>query len=156
MNINLKKGLNQEYRSFMNFSPKIKNLISNIYKPVVDTIFPPVCFLCDSFLEDDRKVVCTKCWSNLKVLSPTETTKIEKILIKNKFENIHILYDFTEDFQKIIHLLKYERCISLAYYFSCEMIKYFKDHILPNMTLLHLCHYTLPNTVKEDTIKVMK
>jgi ComF family protein len=111
----------------MNFNIPIKYLLNNIYKPVVDTIFPPVCFLCNSLLENNRKVVCSKCWLKLKLLSASELRDIKNVILKNNFNEIFVLYDFTEEFQKIIHLLKYERCLTLAYYFAQELISKYRE-----------------------------
>jgi competence protein ComFC len=119
--------LNLEYHSFMNFSTYINNILGNILKPVVDSIFPPVCFLCDSFLENNRKIVCNSCWSNQKSLTDKQIQEIKKVIIKNNYGDIYMLFDFTEDFQKIIHLLKYERCLTLGYYFASELVSKFKE-----------------------------
>jgi ComF family protein len=111
----------------MNFNIFAKNLFNFIYKPVIDTIFPPVCFLCDSMLVDDRKVVCINCWSKLKFLSNKELEDIKKVILNNNFNDIYILYDFSEEFQEIIHLLKYERCLTLGYYFAHEIVSKFNE-----------------------------
>lgn len=138
MNINLRKGLNREFPLSMTFNTSINNFFSDVFKPVVDIIFPPVCFLCDSLLEDNRKIVCLKCWSGLKKLTAKEVSQIRNIIINDNFDELKICYDFSDDFQKIIHLLKYERCITLAYYFSNEIIaqlneNFFRmyDYIIP-------------------------
>jgi ComF family protein len=106
----------------MNFNIVYKNIYNFIFRPVVDTIFPPVCFLCDSLLTHDRKIVCINCWSKLKFLSSKELEKIKKVILNDNFNDIYILYDFSEEFQEIIHLLKYERCLTLGYYFAQEII----------------------------------
>ncbi|MCK5032826.1 MAG: ComF family protein [Calditrichia bacterium] len=111
----------------MNFNTSINNLFGNIFKPVVDTIFPPVCFLCDSLLDSNRKVVCTSCWSSQKFLTNKELLEIQNVIIRSNFKDINILFDFTEEFQKIIHLLKYERCLTLGYYFANELVSKFKE-----------------------------
>ena len=138
--------MNPVFHLYMNFNISVKNLFNIIYKPVVDTIFPPVCFLCDSLLDNNRKVVCTKCWSKLKLLSNIELRDIKEVILKNNFNDIYILYDFTDEFQKVIHLLKYERCLTLAYYFAQELISKFKesfffkyDFIIP--VPLHIIKY---------------
>ncbi|MFC2088868.1 ComF family protein [Calditrichota bacterium] len=46
------------------------------------------------------------------------------------FDEIYIIFDFSEIFQKIIHLLKYERCISISNYFAGEIDSRFNQSFL--------------------------
>ena len=111
----------------MNFSFNIQKISNLICKPVVDTIYPPVCFLCETMLPDNRKVVCQNCWSGLQLLTSKDIKELEKVIIKSNINNVHLLYDFTEVFQRIIHLLKYERCLSLCKYFVNDLLKTFSQ-----------------------------
>ena len=116
----------------MSGNNSIQNLFSFIFKPVVDSIFPPVCFLCDSLLVNNRKVVCKSCWTKQKNLKNNQQDEIKKVIIKSNIEDINILYDFTEDFQRIVHLLKYERCLTLGNYYAEELINKFKESFFKN------------------------
>jgi len=111
----------------MSFSTSIHKFLNIIYKPVVDTIFPPVCFFCDSQLENNRKVVCKSCWAKQKFLTSSEIQKTTKVIINTNINEINILYDFTDEFQNIIHLLKYERCLTIGKYYSNELLLKFKE-----------------------------
>jgi ComF family protein len=130
----------------MSFNILAQKFFNFLVKPVVDTIFPPVCYLCDSLLQGNRKVVCNDCWNRLKILSNSDLKQLEKVIIRSNLDNIYVLYDFTETFQQIIHLLKYERCLSICQYFANELINKFKksfylsyDCIVP--VPLHLVKY---------------
>lgn len=116
----------------MNFNSKLNYILNYIYKPVVDSIFPPVCFLCDSLLENDRKIICQLCWKKLKPLSIKNVQDINKAIIKSNINDIFVLYDFTEEFQKIIHLLKYERCLTLGQYFAQELVLKYSESFFGN------------------------
>ncbi len=57
--------------------------------------------------------------------------------LKSKyFDNIYILYDFSEIFQKIIHLLKYDRCLSLSDYFAEELMNNHTKSFFTNYDLI--------------------
>lgn len=107
-----------------------------IFKPVVNTIFPPVCFLCDSFLENNRRIVCKKCWSEMHQLTKNQIIEIEKQIEPKYFDNIFIIFDFSDMFQKIIHLLKYERCLTLSKYFADEIIKRFEPSFFQDYDII--------------------
>jgi len=125
--MNLRKGLNREFLLFMSGNNSIYKLFNIFFKPVVDTIFPPVCFLCDSLLINSRKVVCKTCWSKQNFLSNEEIKKISNAIINTNINDIYILYDFTNELPDIIHLLKYERCLTIGKYFSKDLLLKYKE-----------------------------
>jgi competence protein ComFC len=86
---------------------------------VVDLFYPPVCFLCNFYLTDKQRIICSSCWKKL--------VKFGSIKInKSKNENvnrIYILYKFNETVRQLIHLFKYDRFLSLAEYLAIEIMK---------------------------------
>lgn len=114
----------------------INKIFQLIIKPVVDTFFPPVCFLCNDILNDDREVVCLNCWNNMYRLNSTKLKNAIKNISPKYFDNVFILYEFSDDFQKIIHLLKYKQCLNLSFYFAQEIINFFPQSFFTNYDII--------------------
>ena len=99
----------------------MQNQVSKLIKkqffdPVIDLLFPPVCYICDANLPEDRKIICTKCWSEI----PPFNGSIDKSLRSRSFDNILILFEFEVKIRQLIHLLKYKHHLTLADYFAAE------------------------------------
>ena len=89
--------------------------------PVLDMFYPPVCFFCDRSLPADRKIICTDCWLKLpRVPSGTEE-KLLSGLSGSAIDRIFVIYDFDEQIQHLIHLLKYEMYFTIAKYFAADL-----------------------------------
>ncbi len=111
-------------------------LYQSILKPVVDTFFPPVCFLCENILNNNREVVCLKCWSAMPRLT---NQKLKDVILKispKYFDNVFILYDFSDTFQNIIHLLKYKQCLKISNYFADELRNNYSTSFFSNYNLI--------------------
>lgn len=94
--------------------------------PILNFVYPPVCFLCNQLIEDAKFCVCIKCWSEFKKV---EKSSIEFQLLMERFKNDGIidkfcsLYIFEKDgkFQETIHLLKYKKIKSIGITFGREL-----------------------------------
>lgn len=81
-------------------------------RPIIDFIYPPICFLCNNPLEIPELCVCYDCWSQFKKV---DINSSEYILLKDRFNEENIIEKFTSlyifekegKFQEVIHLLKY-------------------------------------------------
>ncbi|MDI6804723.1 MAG: double zinc ribbon domain-containing protein, partial [Bacteroidota bacterium] len=88
-------------------------LKQNLLKPILDFIFPPVCFLCQKIIDDGDGKICTECWNSFTVVSDTHP---DYIILQNRFTSGGVIEDFTSPFlfekegkfQEAIHLLKYK------------------------------------------------
>ena len=78
---------------------------------LLDFIFPNQCLLCDGPLQVGEDLVCDPCWSRLP---PVEDPVSAGLLCRDAMDEIRAGYYYTEDFQKIIHHLKYHRHTRLA------------------------------------------
>jgi len=85
-------------------------------KPIIDVIFPPICYICDCYLHGSRKIICEKCWSEIPVFNG----KLDRSLSNRSFDNLFILFEFEDIIRQLIHLLKYRRHLTLAQYFARE------------------------------------
>jgi ComF family protein len=104
-----------------------------IFNTIVDVLFPPLCYICESYLESGQKIICKTCWKNI----PTFKGPLDKSLSKRSFDNLFILFEFEITIRILIHLLKYKRHLTLASYFAREAVKRFNlshlsyDQIIP-------------------------
>lgn len=87
----------------------LKNIL---FKPILDFIYPPICFLCNNYLEFPELCICSDCWSQFKkveadsreLLLLTDRFRIEGII--DKFTSLYV-FEKNGKFQEVIHLLKY-------------------------------------------------
>jgi len=104
-----------------------------LYYPLIDIFFPPVCWLCDSILSPDRKVVCSNCFNLMeKFHDETDEFNNEKFL----FNNLIILYEFADSIRTLIHFIKYQDCRSIAKYFAEAAKNYLTEVMQTQYTLI--------------------
>lgn len=112
---------------------KLKRIVNNyIFSPVEDIFFPPLCYFCDELLPTGRKIICQSCWSQIKTNPENKNT----IFSQSYFDNTYILFDFEETIRILIHLLKYDRYISLAEYFAKQAFQNFPGLIHNNYSII--------------------
>lgn len=102
----------------------IKMFLNKVWKNIIDFIFPPFCAICNSTLKENEKVVCESCFQNIKFVEPPFCKKCGKPLLKVRCENCRsnkfvfkkarVLGVYDGTLREIIHLLKYNRKLSLA------------------------------------------
>ena len=98
---------------------RLQNLGSYIIKPLIDLFYPPVCIFCTSYLENKRKIICSACWKKLIKFGPIIINKHKNAVI----DKVYILFKFEDHIRPLIHLFKYNHYLSLAKYFSDEIIR---------------------------------
>lgn len=104
-----------------------------IFDSIIDVLFPPLCYICQCYLESAQKIICKTCWENI----PAFSGPLDKSLSKRSFDNLFILFEFEATIRVLIHLLKYKRHLTLASYFAKEAVKRFNlfhfsyDEIIP-------------------------
>ena len=112
-------------------------------EPVIAFALPAFCVSCESKLKDGRKVICSDCFDQLPVLPEEYIDVLFNEIEHPFFDELYIKYQFAESFQKLIHLFKYQRTLTLA--------KYFAEAIAPIINKDHYDYITgIPlNPVKE-------
>jgi ComF family protein len=105
-----------------------------LINPCIELFFPALCFICESRLEPNRKIVCRNCFQQLPKFDLTDDHPFPD----KKFNNSFILYRFSPGIRILIHLLKYKGYFSLAEYFAEAAVQSFPylrsthyDYILP-------------------------
>lgn len=91
--------------------------------PVIDVLYPPLCHHCDQLLPPHRHIICQSCWEQI----PSFQGDIDQTLRERSFDKIYILFKYDEIVQKLIHLLKYNRYISITHYFVETAIKMYPE-----------------------------
>jgi len=86
--------------------------------PLTDVLYPPLCQYCDQLLPVNRRIICQTCWEKI----PPFQGELDKSLQNRSFDNIFILFEYEEIIQMLIHLLKYNRYLSLTHYFARESL----------------------------------
>ncbi len=89
-----------------------------IFTPLTDVLYPPLCHHCDQLLTEDRQIICQTCWERI----PPFEGDLDQSLIERSFDTIYILFKYEEIVQMLIHLLKYNRYLSLTHYFAEESL----------------------------------
>jgi len=98
-------------------------------EPVIAFALPAFCISCGSKLTENRKVICSTCFDHLPALPEKYTAVLYKEIEQPFFDDLFIKYQFAEQFQKLIHLFKYQRNLTLTKYFAegiASIIK--RDH----------------------------
>lgn len=107
----------------------IENLVGvleSLFRDLLDFVYPPHCGVCGGELNRGEGVVCGACWGSLGIIAPPfcqkcglplssqnnlcSTCEVREHLFS--FARSYGLFD--ELFQKIIHLFKYRKKLSLA------------------------------------------
>ena len=103
--------------------------LKDIIKGGMDLFFPPLCFNCNEKLADNEKVICDNCWSKI----PKITEEILSNKEKGKFiDSLFSLWLFDDNFQNIVHLLKYKNCQSLGLKIGRFMGHYINENLQLN------------------------
>lgn len=128
----MNQGFPFHFHSRMNLLQKIAK---NTFGPVWNSIFPPVCFVCDQSMAEPFPVVCGDCSSKLQFITKEQTDNYLKRITKKYFDSLYIAFEFTEIFQQMIHLLKYQGVLNIA--------KIFADQLNPEFRATELTKYNL-------------
>jgi ComF family protein len=91
---------------------------------VVELFFPALCFICENNLENNRKIVCARCFQQIPVFNPAQD---DDPLQQKKYNQAFILFEYTHPVRILIHLLKYNGFLTLAEYFAEAALQIFPD-----------------------------
>ncbi len=97
------------------------SLMKNTFRPLLEFIYPPVCLVCDTRLEDGDSRVCPDCWSHCRDIAATDGVYRDcyRQLTANPARligDLISLYYFETDgaVQSIIHQVKYQGATRLG------------------------------------------
>ncbi|MBN2356133.1 ComF family protein [candidate division KSB1 bacterium] len=84
---------------------------------VTDFVYPPLCLLCDRYLQANETLIHEKCLAGLALLDEEDLSGQDlqdALRFAPSFERSLALYPYTDDLQKLIHFFKYSGFWSLA------------------------------------------
>ena len=110
-----------------------------LVEPIYNFVFPPLCLFCKKELQRGRRIICPDCFNNLDYLSPILVESLKEEIPNPYFTELFILYPFNAEFQQLVHLLKYQRYLTIAKYFARELAQkvYSNDYDLITAVPLH-------------------
>ncbi len=94
------------------------NIYNTFVEPVVSLFLPALCIHCNNSLPAGRRIICENCYQELLPIPPNIFERIKKTFVSGQIDEIHVLFQFTPLFQELIHLLKYQRYLTIAEYFA--------------------------------------
>lgn len=103
-----------------------------MFKSILDFLFPPACFLCES-ATSHSEFVCQSCLYELQQLTELELAAFRRGYLNNHFKGCFIPFQFDSLSQRLIHLLKYHHGHPVAEL----MIKLLTEQFLPELQALH-------------------
>lgn len=95
-------------------------LHKQLYRGLLDILFPPFCIGCDHRLSSHEQAICKSCWSNIP---PTNLGNWkDRVTVHTDLNCVFAGWFLNDVFQKIIHELKYQKkriiAIELGYYLA--------------------------------------
>lgn len=114
------------------------NIFKTFIEPAVSIFLPALCIHCSNSLPAGRRIICIKCYQELLPLPPGLFEKIKKTFISKHLDEIHVLYQFTPLFQELIHLLKYQRYLTIAEYFAESLAQALSNNQYDRITAVPL------------------
>ena len=87
--------------------------------PLLDFVYPPLCFTCGNTLNSGRERICNQCWNSLTMITPDHEVWREiadKLQAGGYVGGIFSCFLFEKEgtLQHVIHLLKYQGMKSLG------------------------------------------
>ena len=95
-----------------------EKLKETVYNPLLSFIFPSSCAVCTGILQPTEHIVCSRCLARLTPLSPDIQKRLKDEIQPAAFDELFVALEFGPVFQQLIHLLKYQRYLSLARVFA--------------------------------------
>jgi len=106
----------------------INILYEQLLDPLLSFVFPEVCLACNKQLKNREHLICESCKRNLKPLESAILERLKTEIQPHAFDELVVVYEFGAVFQQLIHLLKYQRYLSLAAFFADRL--YLKLHTM--------------------------
>jgi ComF family protein len=115
----------------------------NIFRNLLNLLYPGICLSCDSRLEDPREYLCPECEKNLEFVTEF-CGKCGSYTVLGScshcsenvftFTAARSVFKYSKEIKALIHYLKYNEYSRIARYFSVKMAEYLKtsdflDHI---------------------------
>ncbi|KAA3617732.1 MAG: ComF family protein [Calditrichaeota bacterium] len=88
---------------------------------LINMVLPATCTVCGKVLSSNRVIVCENCYSELRKTTPEQLEVFISRISNQKFDNVYIMFEFSELFQKLMYFFKYEGHQRIADYFAASL-----------------------------------
>jgi ComF family protein len=97
------------------------HFLDGLIRPVREFLFPPLCFVCETFLAADEELVCASCLSAIRPVSESDQhyqETLAKLASEGAISGLVAAYYFESGgaLQSIVHQLKYSGMTSLGFF----------------------------------------
>lgn len=92
--------------------------VKSALKASFDLLFPAFCFSCKELLKTGETTICRECYQNQTQVSETDINTFIRRLPAQHFDDLLILFDYTDLLQDVMHYFKYEGYFKIADYFA--------------------------------------
>ncbi len=115
---------------------QLLKIYSSLIEPLINIIIPSNCIFCNAAMENNKKIICEICYSELKKAPVVLEQKLRQEINNPNIDRIFIGYEYSEKLKMLMHVFKYERFTALASHFAsaiATLIRYPEkiDLILP-------------------------
>ncbi len=101
--------------------------LGKIAKSIFNLALPAYCFNCKELLSDE-KIICSNCYGDIPRI---DNRHLDAFLIRIKdqyFDNVTVIFEYNDVFQKLIHFYKYQEYLKLANTFATSIISEINKH----------------------------
>ncbi len=102
-------------------------LFRNIGSDLLNILLPAICTSCNSVLSDGRVIICKSCYSNLVNITEEQIEQFVSRVSDKSFDNVYIMFEFSELFQKLMYYFKYEGYQEIARYLAATIFENVKN-----------------------------
>lgn len=95
-----------------------RQLNDYFFEPVMNFFIPALCIVCGRPLPFKRKAICADCYEQLPHLTKEQFAVLKEEVFPAAFDEMVVVFQFAPLFQQLIHLLKYQRFLTIADYFA--------------------------------------
>jgi ComF family protein len=101
----------------------MSRLRQNIFRDILNLIFPAYCICCNDFLSGKRTIICESCFSRINSVSEQQKAVFLERIDKPYFDELFIKFHFSELFQQLMHYFKYQGYTAIADYLAASVIE---------------------------------
>lgn len=109
-------------------------ILLSLVKATINLIYPPYCIVCNSYLAETERLICSSCWFNLPQIKEDFDLLNEiksGLNEETHFSEAFSVWDFSPPIQAAVHHLKYQNFKVLANRVGAFMAERLKKLSLP-------------------------
>lgn len=92
--------------------------VGKLFKSLFDLAVPAYCISCNEVVNYPEIVICSNCYLMIPKIDNQHIMSFLERIPEQHFDNVIILFEYSETIQKLMHLYKYQEYLKLANLFS--------------------------------------